>query len=705
MRTLRAVAARGGSWALLVAVVAVGVSGAIVVAAAQDARGATSLPLLLVLALVVANVSTELARRRRAEVSLVRVRGAYGPWLLSSVAGQSLLAVLAGLLAGLAIGSVALQTLHGRWDVPPLVGGREIGYALLVAGLAAVPAVGAAAAVASEPLAVALRRSAWSGPTGRWAFAGLVAGIAVALAAVLSVYRADTDDPGTLVLAGPGLIGVAVGQVVVWLHRAVGRRAGTASRSSLGLLLGLRRALAADHANGIRALVAAGCVAAAALCAVTATDDWADETARIGSGAPLRLAMPDASALQTLQLTEQVDPDGRWLMAAALNDQRVEPEHRIAWLDLERYDRVAGAHLAGTKGDVADHVDRLRDAPRVAPVTGDRFEVTTNLFPVSIRIDYLDDDGVVSSAALAETGSAPVDDCSSSCVVLGVEADQDVTISELRLGSTDLLPAFGDGPITLTAADVVRPLDATAPEPVVSAGVAALPTVEGIGGSSRDTIAVAEQDAVPLLYGAGAVADLRVGLAGAGGSIPAVSPVVLARADTPQDVLDALVAAGAGKPRDWQPATRELSRRELAEERVGRVTLVVSVLLGALVLLAGRRRRTAAAVRERAALRLVGVPRAVGRRAGRVEAALLALVVGVPTYLAAWLATTTVVDGAGLVVADSTGLPFGTVVAPALIGSAAAVTAVAVVVGLVLVRVAARRGSEPAVLLTEPEPG
>jgi hypothetical protein len=163
MRTLRAIAARGGSWVLLVAVVAVATCAAVVVAAAAgEARRATLVPLALVTVLVVASVATELARRRRAEVSLVRVRGAYGPWLLSSVAGQALLAVVAGAVAGLAAGVLSMHALHRRWDVSAVVGGDEIGYALLAAALAAVPAVGAAVVVAGEPLAVAIRGEAWS---------------------------------------------------------------------------------------------------------------------------------------------------------------------------------------------------------------------------------------------------------------------------------------------------------------------------------------------------------------------------------------------------------------------------------------------------------------------------------------------------------------------------------------------------------------
>ena len=39
-------------------------------------------------------------------------------------------------------------------------------------------------------------------------------------------------------------------------------------------------------------------------------------------------------------------------MAAAVNDARDEARYRTAWLDLERYDRVAADFLSSTSADV-----------------------------------------------------------------------------------------------------------------------------------------------------------------------------------------------------------------------------------------------------------------------------------------------------------------------------------------------------------------
>ena len=76
------------------------------------------------------------------------------------------------------------------------------------------------------------------------------------------------------------------------------------------------------------------------------------ESARLRQGGPLRLDLPDDSAQAALTLTRRLDPDGRWLMAAAVNDARDEARYRTAWLDLERYDRVAADFLSSTSADV-----------------------------------------------------------------------------------------------------------------------------------------------------------------------------------------------------------------------------------------------------------------------------------------------------------------------------------------------------------------
>ena len=150
-----------------------------------------------------------------------------------------------------------------------------------------------------------------------------------------------------------------------------------------------------------------------------------------------------------------------------------------------------------------------------------------------------------------------------------------------------------------------------------------------------------------------------------------------------------------------QPSSSVLGGRDLAEDRIRRVVAGAGLLLGLLVVASGRRRRVRAGRRERAALRLVGVPAHELRRAGLVETTLLAAVVTLATAVGGWVAAATVVDASGLVPAGSTRLPFGSTASPLVVVGAALLVALLVVAGAVLVRVGVGRHSTPVALIAD----
>jgi hypothetical protein len=700
MRSLRAVWANAGPVLLLVATTVLSVATLVVsAAAAEEGRRAVLLAPAVLALLVAAGPSVDLARRRRAELTLVRLRGTRGLRLLARVAGQPVSVVLVAGGVGLAAGGAGVRLVQATWDLPRLIGAGVLVPALLLVGAQAVVAAAAAVVVAREPLHVALRRRSWSGPGAGARFIGLVAGIATMLAALLAVYSGAGDDPGSLVLAGPVLLGAAAGQLVVWMTRrarnAVGRAAGA---RSTGLLLGVRRALGTEHAARVRAVVAAGVVTASSLGAVLATAGWADESARLGQGAPLRLDLPDGTAQETLLITRRLDPEGRWLMAAAVNDGRDEARYRTAWLDLERYDEVASDFLSSTPADVDPAVEDLRAAPPARFVTGNGLELTAAGPEIaSVTVSYVGDGGSVGSVAVPlGSGRAQVEDCAEGCVVLSLAATEAVEVTGLSLGGTDLLDqawvdesgaTVGPGAVRLDAGVVARPRDGAGPEPMLVAGRLDFgedaPQVDDVGGAPRAVEQVGIRRALPLVRGAGLLGDLPVALAGAPGTIPAVRSLVLARSDTPEDLLAALREAGAGPPVSLDPARSDLGGQQRAEDRVRRVGLVSATGLGLLALLSGRHRRRQEHAHDDAAMRLLGVRAAELRRARIVEATVLATLVLGAILLGGWLAAVTVVDSAGLVPSGPALLPLdaspqlgvllGTAVAGALATSASAV--------------------------------
>ncbi len=128
--------------------------------------------------------------------------------------------------------------------------------------------------------------------------------------------------------------------------------------------------------NAIRLLVAATVLATLALGGAGRVDAWTDQMARLDAGAAVQVPF-DGGALEALQLTRSLDPQGRWLMAAAFVPGPSGGSSRRVFVDSERYDRVVGDLLddaAGTSlGAALAAVRRAAPAPPV--ILGDTWRV------------------------------------------------------------------------------------------------------------------------------------------------------------------------------------------------------------------------------------------------------------------------------------------------------------------------------------------
>jgi hypothetical protein len=140
-------------------------------------------------------------------------------------------------------------------------------------------------------------------------------------------------------------------------------------------------------------------------------------------------------------------------------------------------------------------------------------------------------------------------------------------------------------------------------------------------------------DALPLVGAAGTVLDLSTSTVTGTGAVARAEPLVLARGDTPEDVLARVGAAAPGT---------ELSEGliEAADDGVATRFAVLAAggaLLGllAVALPAARLRRER--THERAVLRLVGVRRSDQRAAGRLGVAVVSVAAGLATVAATLL--------------------------------------------------------------------
>lgn len=759
IRTLRGAWHRRGTLLPLFLLSVVVVTGAVAVLAFADSAGTSrmlAVPLLLLGAVAVPATGRELALARRGEIALARLRGLQGGELSTLLVVEPLVVLVAGGAVGVGLGLVVGWLVVRAWSDPAATLGVGfgvvpvlVGLAIVLAGLVAVLA-GMASALReplSEQVSVASRPRAAS-------TRAIFGSVLLIAAAVVAVYRSSVapgEDPDWVVLAGPALVGLAGGQVLVWLVRVVaGALVRRTAGSSLPRFLAVRRlARVADVAAPVRILVAAATVAGLALTGATRVDDWTGDTARLRSVAPLQVEL-DAGASDALALTRDLDPEGRWLMAAVLVPGKSDVPDRRAFLDTQRYDAVVGDFLDGTPAaGTARHIGALADAAASyaisdtvrATVEGVSRRSTGDLRP-RVLVEYLDDSGATGTAVIRtqvglhggpSSASARLDGCTGGCLLTSVTLERSPgdaglpwVLSELDFGGVDALrtewrhaapqlleasevPARVDVGLLAPAADgsvqfLPGPVDSRTP--VLATDTAewdeGAPVIESPGGDERSADVLARLPALPLVERDGVLADLPRAAAGAPPTVPAAQVLVLARADTPRDVLAALTDAAVGPPQSLAQLVEATEAQTGGDQaRVYSLMAGFCLLVALLVLAAAAARQRPAWLRDAAALRAVGVSTRSLRSAALVETLALGIAAVVASIVGALGAVLLLLGNLSLVAVPRHAVPLqsGVAVAPIV------VTGLVVAAAVLLVT---RRGrgvhaerSRPAVLREE----
>ena len=680
-RTLRGAWSRRGTLTplfLLTAVVVGGVVTTIGFAEQADTSPLLAVPLLMLGAVAVPTTGRELASARRSEIAISRLRGIEGARLYAVLAVEPLLVLVAGALVGTGLGAVGAWVAARTWvdTASAAVSGTALLAAAAVAAVGLVAVLAGMSAALREPLAdqVSIAERPRRATTG-----AVFGSVLLLVAAVVATYRASVvspEDPDLVVLAGPALVGLAAGQVAVWLIRGAARLAvrSTAERSLPGFLAVRRLARVAEAATPIRVLVAASVVAALALTGATEVDDWAGDTARLRAGAPVQVPIDD-DAVGALDLTRRLDPQGQWLMAAVLVPGLGSLPARRVFLDTARYDAVVGDFLADTPA--AGVADRVADLAGGAPTvgTGDTVRVTAR--GVSSRLAgeirprvsvvYLDGHGRSHTVDLrlrlgldgaTATAVRPLRGCAGGCTVDGLtlgrtrgDAALPWVLTGLDLGGMDALarpwragvrrmPA-GVIPVGIVGVDdgLLVPVADQALEAVPVGGLARLPVlvtdstrwdgapqVDSPGGDERPARVIDRLTALPLVEADGLLADLPSAAAGAPPTVPGAEVMVLAAADTPSSVLASLTDAAGHRPRTLdQVKEATVAESGAVQARVYSLMALFCLAVALLVLAAAASRRRPAQRHEVAALRILGVAPAQLRGSGRVELVLLAV--------------------------------------------------------------------------------
>jgi hypothetical protein len=759
-RTLRGAWSRRGTLLPLLLLTVVVTSGAVCVLGFADAAGTSSmlaLPLLLLGVVAVPATGRELAAARRGEVAIARLRGLEGGALWTLLALEPLCVLVLGGVAGLGTGALGAKLAAATW-VDSDASGIGLTEVLTVIGIVVVGLVAVLVGMAGalrEPLADQV--SLASRPRRATVVATFL-NVLLIVAAVVAVYRssaAGPDDPDWVVLAGPALVGLAVGQVVVWLVQLTSLvSVAPTNRRSLPAFLAVRRlARVADAATALRVLVAAAVVAALAVTGATQVDGWADDTARLRTGAPLTVEL-DGDAVSALSLTRDLDPSGRWLMAAVLVPGQGSLPARRAFLDTSRFDAVVGDFFDGTPAagvsrSIADLGGGTQDM-----ATGDTATVTVRgvssrlsgeLRP-RITVAYRNPSGLTDDITFhasvgiggdETTVSRPLRNCAEGCVVTGLTMSTDGDaqlpwiLTGLDFGGADGLagdlrpvpttPPAGVLPIAVVPVDdgllfpgTDRTLDVlprtTGPRmPVLATDsidwAGAAPQVESPGGDERSADVVGTLPALPLIEADGLLADLPRAAAGAPPTVPAAVVMVLARADTPADVLQRLSEAAGHRP-----LTLAQVRHQTVDETgavQGRVYLVMACFCLAVALLvqvASMARQRSAWLRDAAALRVLGIPSAQLRRAGLAEVVALAVAAVVATVAGALAAVDLLLSHLDLVTVPEHSVPLETSASVLPLVTAAGAVALIVLVVSGRGRGVQAARSRPAILREEATP-
>ncbi|GAA4585517.1 hypothetical protein GCM10023107_00960 [Actinoplanes octamycinicus] len=257
------------------------------------------------------------AEARRPETAVIALRGARLPhrWWLAS--GESLVAVLAGTIAGVLAGQWLVDAIVAiRW---PGVGAdpdpASLRYAPLALAAVVVAVLAAQGGPMLRPVAELLRRAPMPGRYAGLAVDILLAALAAGAATQLALGGGDLAGIGS---AAPALVMLAAALLVARALRPLAARAGHRAlrRGRLGrgltwLLLSRRPATGRVLALLIAAVAVSGYLVAASEVAARGRQVDAD----LGTGAARVLSIDATSRNQLVAAVRAVDPEQRFAMA------------------------------------------------------------------------------------------------------------------------------------------------------------------------------------------------------------------------------------------------------------------------------------------------------------------------------------------------------------------------------------------------------
>ncbi len=331
---------------------------AVEIAAENKVASATVLPAVASLAavavLLLYGLLAVAADQRRTDVALVKLRGLSGPRLWLFTLGEAGLVLVAAGVAGTLLGFFATTRLAAAWLRPGIavhmVSTATIEAAVVV--LVGFASLGLATRrVLREPLHDQLSDVARPIRSSRLSYVLRAVVVAVTGVAVAGLATSRSGSvPNLLDLSTPFLLAVVLGWLaaaaLVWSARSLTRR--TRRRRALGLFLGVRT-LSRRQVGAVLVLPVTAALAIGVFAGQTweSSVRWRESAAAAQVGA----AVSYPTGLQPLAaeaLTHRLDPQGRYLMTAAVLDR--PPLLPTVYVDASRLGTVADWPSSWTPG-------------------------------------------------------------------------------------------------------------------------------------------------------------------------------------------------------------------------------------------------------------------------------------------------------------------------------------------------------------------
>ena len=302
---------------------------------------------LIVLALLLLYVLVASASEvRRQEVALAKLRGFSAGKVVRFAVAEPAAVLLLTVPVGVALAVVGERVLTGVWlgPTPFVVTTQAVVSAAVVTATALAAAFVAVLGVVREPLAASLSAATRRRGTSTWSLLAQGALVMLSVAAVVQILTSDATQSSSFVeLLAPLFVAIGASVVAlvligmlarVWMRR-------TADRGGLSPFLASRRLVRRqDLMQLVLPLLLATAMAAFAASAWKVADDWRVSKAAATIGAST-VYYTDTAPARLQWVTQQVDPEGRYLAAAVPPAPRTVDGGRVALVDARRFARVA----------------------------------------------------------------------------------------------------------------------------------------------------------------------------------------------------------------------------------------------------------------------------------------------------------------------------------------------------------------------------